>query len=88
MCDGLRVWPIFCAMQNFFWVFEVIQSMWFTEVEKQARVSEKEDAETDQILPTKIEDFCSVLQFQFLAFLISRFSCFPTFGPGWQVMEP
>ena len=50
---------------HIFRVFEVIQSMWFTEVElppfeclnDAQRVNEKENAENDQRLLTNIEDF-------------------------------
>ena len=48
----------------------------------------KEIAEKDQRLQTKIEDFCSVLQFRVLAFISSGFLFFANFGPGFRVLVP
>ena len=69
--------------------FQVLQSQKFIEIKNQLaiakndgqRVSGKENAENDQKLLTKIEDFCSVLQFHVVAFLLPGVRVFANFGP-------
>ena len=88
---GLRVWSILAQGSRFlrvnradFRVFEVKQSLLFTEIEKLAfetmlDESVKENAENDQRLLAKIEDFYSVSPFRVMAFFTSGFSGFCNF---------